>query len=75
MIKEIKEYLANATEDLKRAKALQNVGPSIDYLVDIDKTLPEIGKTYYAYDDGKVTTSRQFKVIVKEIIPWDKASK
>ena len=32
MIKEIKEYLANATEDLKRAKALQNVGPSIDYI-------------------------------------------
>ena len=32
--------------------------------------LPEIGKTYYYFDDGKIKLSRRAKVIITEIIPF-----
>lgn len=35
--------------------------------------LPEVGKVYYFYDDGKISVSRQYKVRVKEIIPFSEA--
>lgn len=30
--------------------------------------LPEIGKLYYAYDDGKIRPSREYTVIIDELI-------
>lgn len=37
--------------------------------------LPEIGKTYNCYDDGKILESRRYGVTITEIIPFDKADK
>ena len=34
------------------------------------KELPEIGKVYYHYDDGKIKLSRQYQVLITEIIPF-----
>lgn len=34
--------------------------------------LPEIGKTYIYFDDGKIRESRKYNVVIKEIIPFDK---
>jgi len=31
----------------------------------------QIGKTYNAFDDGKVKESRRYEVIIKEIIPFN----
>lgn len=36
--------------------------------------LPEIGKTYYCFDDGKITYSRRYKVVVGQVIPFEEAS-
>lgn len=33
----------------------------------------EIGKEYYFYDDGKISTSRQYKVRITDIIPFSEA--
>ncbi len=32
--------------------------------------LPEVGKTYYYFDDGKVTISRRMEVVITEIVPF-----
>ena len=37
--------------------------------------LPEIGKTYNYFDDGKITESRRESVLITDIIPFDKISK
>lgn len=36
------------------------------------KNLPEIGKIYNCFDDGKITKSRLYTVKILEIIPFDK---
>lgn len=36
------------------------------------KNLPKINKKYNCFDDGKIHESRRYKVIIKEIIPFDK---
>ena len=33
--------------------------------------LPEIGKTYHYFDDGKIRLSRREEVIITEIIPFN----
>lgn len=33
--------------------------------------LPEIGKTYYYFDDGKIKLTRREEVIITEIIPFN----
>lgn len=33
--------------------------------------IPVVGKTYYCYDDGKITPSREYTVKVTRIIPWE----
>ena len=33
--------------------------------------LPEIGKTYNYFDDGKIKKSRKMSVVITEIIPFD----
>lgn len=35
---------------------------------------PEIGKVYYAYNDGKIKISREMEIIVTDIIDIDKLS-
>ncbi len=35
--------------------------------------LPEIGKTYNCFDDGKISKSRMYQVTIDEIIPFEKA--
>ena len=35
--------------------------------------LPEIGKTYNCFDDGKIRESRMYQVTIDEIIPFEKA--
>lgn len=35
--------------------------------------LPEIGKTYNCFDDGKISKSRMYQVTIYEIIPFEKA--
>lgn len=35
--------------------------------------LPEIGKTYDCYDDGKIRESRRYEVTITEIIPFKEA--
>jgi hypothetical protein len=37
--------------------------------------LPEIGKTYNCFDDGKIRESRRYEVKVKEIIPFKEIDK
>ena len=37
--------------------------------------IPEINKEYDYYDDGKITPSRHDKVIITEIIPFNKIDK
>lgn len=37
--------------------------------------LPEKFKYYNCYDDGKITHSRQYKVLITDIIPREEASK
>ncbi len=38
------------------------------------RKLPEIGKFYDCYDDGKIHESRKYKVKIISIIPFEKAS-
>lgn len=35
--------------------------------------LPEIGRTYNCFDDGKIRESRMYQVTIDEIIPFEKA--
>lgn len=35
------------------------------------KKIPEIGKTYNCFDDGKITHSRLYTVEVSEVIPFN----
>lgn len=47
------------------------------YLKDIPNfpnNLPKIGEKTYSYDDGKIRLSREFKVTIKSIIPFNEAS-
>lgn len=37
--------------------------------------IPEIGKTYNCFDDGKITESRLYTVDVVNVIPFDKIDK
>jgi hypothetical protein len=39
------------------------------------KGIPEVGKTYFYFDDGKIKRSRCFNVTIQEIIPFDKIDK
>jgi hypothetical protein len=39
------------------------------------KQVPEIGKTYNCFDDGKITLSRLYTVDVVGVIPFDKIDK
>jgi hypothetical protein len=39
------------------------------------KQIPEIGKTYNCFDDGKISHSRLYTVDVVDIIPFDKIDK
>jgi hypothetical protein len=39
------------------------------------KQVPEIGKTYNCFDDGKISHSRLYTVDVVDIIPFDKIGK
>lgn len=41
----------------------------------IDTKLPELYKKYDCYDDGKITESRKYQVLITDIIPFDKADK
>lgn len=38
------------------------------------RKLPEIGKFYYCYDDGKIHDSRKYLVRITNIIPFSKIS-
>jgi hypothetical protein len=37
--------------------------------------LPEIGKTYNCFDDGKISESRRYEVTITEIIPFKEIDK
>jgi hypothetical protein len=37
------------------------------------KDIPILNKTYNCFDDGKISESRRYEVIITEIIPFDKA--
>ena len=37
--------------------------------------IPEIGKTYNCFDDGKITKNRLYTVYVVNVIPFDKIDK
>ena len=36
--------------------------------------LPEIGKTYNCFDDGKISESRRYEVTITEIIPFNEVN-
>lgn len=38
-------------------------------------SVPIQGKTYFCYDDGKVRVSRQYRCIIKEVVPFEKVNK
>jgi hypothetical protein len=38
------------------------------------KNVPEVGKVYHVFDDGKITLMRHFLVKCKEVIPFKKLS-
>ena len=37
------------------------------------KNIPEIGKTYNCFDDGKISRSRMYQVTITEIVPFEDA--
>ena len=39
------------------------------------KPIPELGKTYTSFDDGKINSSRAFGVIIQKIIPFKDITK
>lgn len=39
----------------------------------IDTKLPELYKKYDCYDDGKITESRKYQVLITDIIPFEEA--
>lgn len=41
----------------------------------IDTKLPELYKKYDCYDDGKITESRKYQVLITNIIPFEEADK
>ena len=41
----------------------------------IDTKLPELYKKYDCYDDGKITESRKYQVLITDIIPFKDADK
>ena len=36
-----------------------------------DKCLPEVGKVYHVFNDGKITLSRHYLVKCVAVVPWD----
>lgn len=36
------------------------------------ETIPIVGKTYHYFDDGKIKVSRRGKVVIKDVIPFEK---
>ena len=40
----------------------------------IDTKLPELYKKYDCYDDGKITESRKYQVLITDIIPFKEAN-
>lgn len=41
--------------------------------METNKNIPEVGKTYNCFDDGKISESRLYKVTITEIIPFEEA--
>lgn len=41
----------------------------------IDTKLPELYKKYDCYDDGIITESRKYQILITDIIPFNKADK
>lgn len=39
-----------------------------------DTTVPEVGKIYHVFDDGKITLTRHYLVKCKEVIPFKELS-
>lgn len=37
------------------------------------KAIPEVGKTYDCFDDGKLSKSRHYQVEIEELIPFNEA--
>lgn len=37
------------------------------------KPVPEVGKEYHAFDDGKIRLNRHYITTITEVIPFDKA--
>jgi hypothetical protein len=38
------------------------------------ETIPVVGKTYHYFDDGKIKVSRRGKVVITDVIPFEKIS-
>lgn len=40
-----------------------------------NENIPEVGKTYNCFDDGKIRENRMYQVTITDIIPFAKANK
>ena len=50
---------------------------SVEVILDLlqyNQSVPVVGETYYCYDDGKRSRSRQYKVKILKVLPYDESS-
>ena len=63
------------TDLLSYEKGYQEAKREAREAAKITKGVPEIGKTYNCFDDGKITNSRLYTVDVKEVVAFDEIDK
>jgi hypothetical protein len=63
------------TDLLSYAKGYEDAKREAREAAKTTKGVPEIGKTYNCFDDGKITNSRLYTVDVKEVVAFDEIDK
>jgi hypothetical protein len=68
-------YGTTRTDLLSYAKGYEDAKREAREAAKITKGVPEIGKTYNCFDDGKITNSRLYTVDVKKVVAFDEIDK
>jgi hypothetical protein len=68
-------YGTTRTDLLSYAKGYEDAKREAREAAKTTKGVPEIGKTYNCFDDGKITNSRLYTVDVKEVVAFDEIDK
>jgi hypothetical protein len=69
------QYGTTRTDLLSYAKGYKDAKQEAKEAAKITKGVPEIGKTYNCFDDGKITNSRLYTVDVKKVVAFDEIDK